>query len=174
MPSKIVKLAALILPFAVLGVMTGHNIMQRHGTDPAWQVKIAAYDPRDLLYGHYLRYRYEWNYREFATPAVTSRCLLLSPSGMDHKDPYVQTVDCDSAASGGNSVIEMPNPENRYLIPEEKAEDLDRLFRGSDHTFRVELVAHGDRSISTRNLYVDDTPLEEFLRNWTPDEEMVR
>jgi len=167
---KIAGLAALALPFLVMGTMTASHITARHGGDPVWQVKIAAYDPRDLLYGHYLRYRYDWQYEggdQFA------ECLQLSPSGTGNKDPKVQLVDCGTAADAGSSVIRLPEAENQYLIPEEKSMELDSLFREDDHVFRIELVAHANQSISVRNLYVDDIPLEDFLRSWTPTETTV-
>jgi uncharacterized membrane-anchored protein len=51
--------AALLLPLIGFGAswaMTHQKAQQ--GTD--WDVPIAGYDPRDLLRGHYIQYRYEW------------------------------------------------------------------------------------------------------------------
>jgi GDYXXLXY protein len=51
--------AALLIPVIGLGLIwaDGHRKAQI-GTD--WDVPVSGYDPRDLLRGHYIAYRYEW------------------------------------------------------------------------------------------------------------------
>ncbi len=50
---------ALALPLLGLGYgwATTHAMAQR-GID--WDVPVAGYDPRDLLRGHYISFRYQW------------------------------------------------------------------------------------------------------------------
>lgn len=49
-------LALPLLGLAALWGWTDHRTQQ--GTE--WEVPVQGYDPRDLLSGHYITYRYEW------------------------------------------------------------------------------------------------------------------
>ena len=50
---------ALALPLAGLAASwAGTHHRARQGVE--WDVPIAGYDPRDLLRGHYVIYRYDW------------------------------------------------------------------------------------------------------------------
>ena len=56
-------LLPLALALPVLGLAGSWALSHRQaqqGTD--WEVPVAGYDPRDLLRGHYIRFRYEWPY----------------------------------------------------------------------------------------------------------------
>lgn len=55
---KIAIIIALILPILAPSFIIGSTLFARHGAD-IYRVKIIGYDPRDMLYGHYLRYRFE-------------------------------------------------------------------------------------------------------------------
>ncbi len=49
----------LLLPVGGLGYSwVSTEIESREGV--VWEVPIAGYDPRDLLRGHYVQYRYQW------------------------------------------------------------------------------------------------------------------
>ena len=51
--------AALLLPLIVLAFTWATTYrMARQGQD--WLIPIKGYDPRDLLRGHYIQYRYDW------------------------------------------------------------------------------------------------------------------
>lgn len=52
-------LAALALP--IIGLMLGIGVRQAsmHGAEE-WRIPIQGYDPRDLLRGQHIRYRYAW------------------------------------------------------------------------------------------------------------------
>ncbi|VWX57440.1 GDYXXLXY domain-containing protein [Sphingorhabdus sp. 109] len=50
---------ALLLPLAGLALIWWITERESHqGTE--WDVPIAGYDPRDLLRGHYVQFRYDW------------------------------------------------------------------------------------------------------------------
>ncbi len=53
-------LFALLLPLVFLGIECAYNIYFRT-VAPVYTVAIEAYDPRDLLMGKYLQYRFEWD-----------------------------------------------------------------------------------------------------------------
>ncbi len=67
-------------------------------TAPIIKVKVEAYDPRDLLYGHYLTYRHVWNWKD-GTPQAKGdtthviydkdSCLCVDAGDVD---PQVQLL----------------------------------------------------------------------------------
>jgi hypothetical protein len=59
MKTRLLQVLILALPLAGLGLVwaeTHHRTQQ----GVIWEVPVAGYDPRDLLRGHYITYRYEW------------------------------------------------------------------------------------------------------------------
>ncbi|MEM6856931.1 MAG: GDYXXLXY domain-containing protein [Pseudomonadota bacterium] len=57
--------AVLIIALPVVGLAALwalSDTLSRQGTD--WEVEIEGYDPRDLLRGHYVEFRYAWPIRE--------------------------------------------------------------------------------------------------------------
>lgn len=57
--TALLRAAALALPLLGLGwTWASADRLSRQGTD--WQVPIEGFDPRDLLRGHYVEFRYDW------------------------------------------------------------------------------------------------------------------
>jgi hypothetical protein len=164
---SVIGIMALVVPFVALAAVAGNASLQRNVGQHVWRVKISAYDPRDLLYGHYLTYRYDWNADgRVQTPAPADEgCLCLNSSGNGINDPKARGVSC-SVPTGNicESVITAPAMREKYMIPEHNAERLESLFRTGNHDFRIELMAHNNQSVSVRGLYVDDVALEDYLR----------
>ena len=53
------RLLAMVLPLAGLGgTWIWTHVRAQQGTE--WDVPVTGYDPRDLLRGHYIVYRYAW------------------------------------------------------------------------------------------------------------------
>jgi len=59
MGRKLVYLAALLLPLVFLGAEAARHAWHRTSA-PQYTVVIDGYDPRDLVYGEYLQFRYVW------------------------------------------------------------------------------------------------------------------
>jgi hypothetical protein len=171
-----IGVAALVLPVVILAAVAGNASLQQNVGQHLWRVKISAYDPRDLLYGHYLTYRYDWTADgRIQTPAPANEsCLCLNSSGNGSSDPKVHGVSCSVPAGAAcESVITAPAMREKYMIPEHNAERLESLFRSGNHDFHVEIMAHNNQSVSVRGLYVDDVALEDYLRSM-PDMGPVR
>ncbi len=165
---SIIGIAALVLPIVVLAAVAGNASLRQNVGQHMWRVKISAYDPRDLLYGHYLTYRYDWNAdgQIQMTAVAGESCLCLNSSGAGINDPKAHAVNCSVPAGNTcESVIAAPETREKYLIPEHNAERLESLFRNGKHDFRVEIMAHNDKSVSVRDLYVDGVALEDYLRS---------
>lgn len=59
MNPRLASALALILPLAGLGtVWVQTDRLSRQGTE--WDVPVQGYDPRDVLRGHYVEFRYDW------------------------------------------------------------------------------------------------------------------
>lgn len=59
MNRRLASLAAIALPLVGLaGMWASTERWSRQGTD--WLVPVEGYDPRDLLRGHYVQFRYAW------------------------------------------------------------------------------------------------------------------
>ena len=56
---KSLGLLFLALPFAAMLLMIAINFQNVTGYQE-YRLKITGYDPRDLLKGHFLIFRYEW------------------------------------------------------------------------------------------------------------------
>lgn len=59
MKHGLIRMLALALPLVGLGA-TWAVTHDRAQQGVVWEVPVAGYDPRDLLRGHYIVYRYEW------------------------------------------------------------------------------------------------------------------
>src|SRR3546814_14266095 len=53
------SLAALALPVLGLTISAGWHQWRQSGATE-WRIPVTGYDPRDLLAGHYARFRYAW------------------------------------------------------------------------------------------------------------------
>ncbi len=61
------RLATLLLPLIGLGALWfTADRSSREGTD--WDVPVQGYDPRDLLQGHYVQFRYDWPAKDVPDP----------------------------------------------------------------------------------------------------------
>jgi uncharacterized membrane-anchored protein len=170
----------LVFPLLVLGGLWAKAATYQNVGQQIWKLKITGYDPRDILYGHYLRYRIDWDIKgeqgAMSLPAE-DLCMCLNSSGNGFKAPAAYPVHCEAPANNScSSVIKVYNHYNRYtlqqssepekyFIPEENATEIDRLFRAGEVPFYMEVMAHDDHSVAIRGLYVDNVRLEDYLRN---------
>jgi hypothetical protein len=70
---------ALALPLAVSAYTWATTYRLAHqGQD--WLIPIKGYDPRDLLRGHFIQYRYDWPIDEPPSKRQTEPALIFNPS----------------------------------------------------------------------------------------------
>ena len=78
---------ALLLPIVAFAALVVRAELWR-ASGPVFHVAIAGYDPRNLLQGHYLRYRLQWR-RTVLTTAPHAACVCI-----DIRCAYQSRVRC--------------------------------------------------------------------------------
>ncbi len=129
---RALKILALILPVVIPALLAG-KIMVERSTAPIYLVRIEGYDPRDLLYGHYLMFRF--------TPEKSD----AAKSFPDDMSERLEVFD------------------GRYYIPEDKAYTLDTLLRDQDRVMAIEVGVPEYGKAFMCDLYIDGKPMPAFL-----------
>jgi len=119
---RLLRAAALALPLLGLGAAWAvAHLRAQQGTE--WEVPVAGYDPRDLLRGHYIVYRYDWpglDPQSARTAAVL--CLNGDPPRIERvtiaDEPCVHPVREPGEGRGLGT--------GRLYIPQAQASDLER------------------------------------------------
>lgn len=129
---------ALLLPLVGLGliwVATDRDSQQ--GTE--WDVPIAGYDPRDLLRGHYVQFRYDWpTVQENDIPTWSGSqqglCIIGTPPRIQ-RVAVVDLVGRDSSTAAACDSTAKVNPwseegddglvRDRIYVPQEAAREHD-------------------------------------------------
>ena len=119
--TKKINLLLTAAPVVFLALLTAALAVMRAGL-PEVTVRIAGYDPRDLLSGHYIAYTIDWE---------NTDCGQFE-NGICPKEAFYE-----SGIDGlwGNN--------HRFYIPERKAAELDRIFRNGENDDRVFEVVYG-------------------------------
>lgn len=99
--TRLLLAVTLLLPLAALAASwTVTHRQAQQGQD--WLVPIEGYDPRDLLRGHYVQYRYDWPMQQQAKSAVSpatadALCLIGSAPHIHAVWPLPPQVDPTAA-----------------------------------------------------------------------------
>lgn len=184
MTNNILKLSVLILPVVAMVFLIGFHTVKRESGDE-WRIPVTGYDPRDLLSGHYLDFRYDWNWNDkdgdHSCNEDDCRLCLIEKIPGHRYNPEVYTSSpfihrtCATFIKGhsryGRFVIGKKNGDGlrRYFIPEVDARHLDRMLRGtrrekSAHKFDVGLVIDSKGNAMIKQMYINDVPLEEWIK----------
>lgn len=177
---KPLGLLCLALPFVAMLGMVALNHNNVHGYDE-YRFQIEGYDPRDLLKGHFLIFRYKWpvgtvnRFDDSSYPRTGKVCACIS--GESH-NPRVQfdsctaqgkphcaaTVEVSGWASGTG--LQPPEALRQFYIPEQEAPMLEKALRSGKRTFEVSLVPRGRGEAQLKELYIDGMPMAEFLQGY--------
>lgn len=138
-------IAALAFPVAVLLVWT-LLLTAKVLAMPEATVRIAGYDPRDLLSGHYIDYTIDWD---------NTDCAQFENNTCPQED-FARYAD--NAYWGSRY---------RFYIPETHAQELDELFRFNDENHVFEIIykySPGMRPVA-KELLIDGRPWRETINN---------
>lgn len=155
---------ALLVPFLALGAMVARAEVTTRRGHP-WLIAITGYDPRDLVRGHYLRYRLDWRGGapvEECTAAPCCYCFRASP-GAPPVEPDVSKVSC-SAVSACESWFPDERLEalQKFFIPEDRASALESDLRSRKAQLLVRVSSDGDAVIT--DLLLDGRPWRDVVK----------
>lgn len=140
MKKKVLWGLVLAVPFVALLGWTAHTAHVRR-TALEIVLPVRGYDPRDLLSGHYIEYQIDWDRVD---------CNVF-PDGK-----------CDTAAFGDSW------RGQRFYIPESRAGELDRLFRGRNSDTMKFSVAYAyvgkGRPAIAKKMLINGVEWSEYLR----------
>ena len=154
-------LIALALPIAALAAMVVRAEITSRGGRP-WVIAISGYDPRDLVRGHYLRYRLDFRWDEPGERCTASTCCycLRGPAG---GEPLVTKLACDETASCDSSFHESQLEHlQQFFIPEDRGTALEGEIRARDAKLLVRVSRGGD--VVIQDLLLDGKPWREITK----------
>lgn len=184
--SKTIAVLCAIALAVIVPLCVAAKAMMDRAAYPLVKVEIEPYDPRDLFYGHYMRYGYKWNWDGNKPDEGVCRgaecCLCL---GKGDTDPPVSLVACaPKEAAPENCAHRLRGiytgqgrfdvGHGRYFLDERIALPLEHLFMDRKARFHVGLMIAPDGTTILERLYVDGMLAEEFvdaggLEEKTPD-----
>ena len=115
---------------------------------------VTGYDPRDLLYGHYLSYRVNYGIT-FPYPSIEPSCVCLS-QGADG----IAQATCPLFIRGTRDRNEFNAGIERYYIPEQYQHALSSIPQNT--TIKVRVAKSGSAYVT--DMYVDGTPILEWAK----------
>jgi hypothetical protein len=124
---------------------------------PVFHVAIAGYDPRDVLQGHYLRYRLQWpGDGACDTPPC---CLCLRTAGVH------TTVACSvtDAACDAQLSREMIEQEREFFIQEDAGLALEQALRRGQGSIALNVTPHGQ--VQVHALLIEGVPHRRWRRD---------
>ncbi len=142
---------ALALPLVMLAAMAlNHQWRRDHGRQVV--LPIQGFDPRDLLAGHYLRYRIDYGIEPCqAQRNLPDASICLQPERRFSAGDTPS--DCTVYIRGQCRHGRFEAGIERFYIPEAKASELEALARKKRATLRLSVTADGQASI--RELLID-------------------
>lgn len=160
----------VILPLLGLLVLIARAELQlRSGV--SFRVPIEGYDPRDLLHGHFLQYRFSFDWQgenrcgrlSGGVPVEVDPacCICLSAgTGAGHAParqlPCVEVARCDGWLRGSALA-----PPLKYFVPERRALELEEALRGRAAALDVTCGPDGQPAIG--ELFLDGRPWRDVI-----------
>jgi uncharacterized membrane-anchored protein len=159
-------LMIVMIPFILLCLLIARA--EYHlSTGKQWDIAITGYDPRDLLRGHYLRFRLAYDWQEPKKQCATKSCSYCL-TDVGELAPKVQIIETQLAkqCDGFMQYGDLKTPLNRFYIPETQARFAEDLLRQA----RVDKTAYLRVSVDKKgvpqivDLLIDGRPLGDLLK----------
>jgi len=133
MKNRSLLLLALFSPLLVLTIWAA-ELEIRYIMSPKVLISATGYDPRDLLSGHYLNLRLDWN---------NTDCTQFEGNICDKKNF---------------------NKRYRYYLPEKEAKALDKVLARQNLGLLLEFSYTQGREPILRNLFIENLPWKEWTQ----------
>ena len=174
------------LALAVAAPLVSAYVAHRAQTSyPLIRVDIEPYDPRDLMYGHYMRFAVKWNWDKNKTAAGMQDGELCLCIGEGNINPPVSPTICPVPGEQGFSCSAILKghltwlpamqdaeagyrftiPNDRYYVDETIALPLEKLFFEKKEGFSVGLSLRPNGTAALEKMYVSGIPLEDYIRD---------
>jgi hypothetical protein len=156
---------ALVLPIlGLVALIVRSEFVAESGTK--WILAIHPYDPRDLLRGHYLRYRIDWRWdgAQSCEGGWDECCYCLHGNvAAPPEEPTVEMVSCGAVARCA-SWFPRRREENlsQFFIPEDREESLTRAIRDRPAHLLISVTSGG--GVVIRDMLLDRRPWREVAR----------
>ncbi|MBR1648026.1 MAG: hypothetical protein IJ689_00320 [Alphaproteobacteria bacterium] len=136
-------ITVLAFPIAIL-VLWIADLSIRTALMPEVTVRIAGYDPRDIISGHYIAYTIDWEETD-----CTQFAGRVCPE--DEFKNY--------------ALNEYWGDQYRFYIPESKAKELDKMFRNrrAEHNFDIIYKYTPGFPPLAKELLIDGKPWQETI-----------
>ena len=146
----------LLLPIiAFAGLVVRAELLRASG--PVFHVAITGYDPRDLLQGHYLRYRLQWPGEGTCDNATC--CLCLRTSDAPTKvECGVADAACDAQLSR-----QMIEQGREFFIQENAGPALEQAIRRGQGAITLNVTPDGQ--VRVHELLIDGVPHRRWLHD---------
>lgn len=172
---------ATIVPL-IMAFQSSHEM----ASNPVVKVKITGYDPRDLLYGHYMNFQYDWNWDKATDNNCRGDdcCLCVEAKEIN---PQVYVQQCAAAKAvptcahiiKGQSygVSDFYGPPTQFFVDETKALPLETFFRkhSGKKEFLLGLSLPPSGKARIGQLYIEGKPYLEYMdahpEEFLPEEE---
>jgi|GEM_PF-2824454 len=173
--------ALVIVPTVLLaGLVLKHELALEKAQ--TWRVKIAGYDPRDMLKGHYLSFEFDWVWKDKTHPFCKNDeecCFCFESKGTKTAGippiPTVSYLHCKEAGKMCKSFIRVeattgnrddgfyPENDHRYYVAENKASSLERVLESQNHNVTVDLKVLPSGLHMLGELCIDNVPWRDWL-----------
>ena len=168
-------IAALALPVLALAALVGQQEWLLANAR-ILSVPLTGFDPRDLLRGHYIRAQLDWSWER--APAVEDYSVVDGALCVLTEDPKPRVrflagwkagdrtdADCRLIIAGHSrapsrfvpSQLDNGDGAVQFYIPEERADDLEKLLRERPGALTADLAVRADGNAAIKALRVDGT-----------------
>ena len=174
MNRSLLRLLALVLPLAGLGsTWLWTHVRAQQGTE--WDVPVSGYDPRDLLRGHYIVFRYDWPGLDPKIGAEGQPILCLAGQApridMTHPqfgfdgpaEPSPETCSNPVKSDADGNLA-----QGRLYVPQDKARTLETSLRDPRQQGVVRIRVREDGHITPLRISFRPRPPAPSLPTATP------
>ncbi len=180
--ARLFLVLGLFLPTLVLGgIVLDQEVSLARAK--VWRVGITGYDPRNLLYGHYLSFRFDWTVPpRLENQAETDDFLCFNPAPSSVRAgeppvPVLSSVPRSSATTACFSFVSNFKNDRRsginrrisgvesymYFIPEDSASRLDSLLRNRKIKMAVDVRISSKGRLLLGDLLIEGLPWKTWL-----------
>jgi hypothetical protein len=155
---NLILFVVLAIPFVAFALLIASNAVT--AVKPGFTLPIAGYDPRSLIYGHYMRLRLKLTEDSLDKPIeFKGNCFCLEDVSDTVEAIKVKVLACDDSASLQQCAAsfaaskEFKEPYQLY-VTEDKAKDYENILRKNPKRLRADAVVSGNRLV-IRGLVLD-------------------